>query len=225
MSKKYQLIRAIKGYDIKALIDIPRHGVKAGDLGGFVTGEHNLSQEGDCWIQEGSSIADNASITGNAIVCNDSVVCDNARISGDAVVKNSVVWGHASVTDNAVVTQCRLREASTVRGNSHIQCLFLKGNCDLHGNTRIILEGFTNLGIRLQGEFTEKDYLFQGPDTLTGNWSLAFKTADGVRVSTASFYGTLDEYLAAVEDTHKDDREHLPQYLRFHANFVKHFSQ
>ena len=35
---------------IKALIDILRWGVKAGDLGGYIQSENNLSQNGDCWV-------------------------------------------------------------------------------------------------------------------------------------------------------------------------------
>ena len=35
---------------IKALIDILRWGVKAGDLGGYIQSESNLSQIGDCWV-------------------------------------------------------------------------------------------------------------------------------------------------------------------------------
>ena len=55
--KKYELtdIRDCKLWDvslrrIRALRDIPRYHVKAGDLGGWVGPEKNLSQEGDCWV-------------------------------------------------------------------------------------------------------------------------------------------------------------------------------
>ncbi|EIC4510207.1 hypothetical protein LAC50_002848 [Escherichia coli] len=40
-------------YRIRALRDIPRHNVKAGDLGGYVEGEHNLDQNDDSWIRDG----------------------------------------------------------------------------------------------------------------------------------------------------------------------------
>ena len=40
-------------YRIRALRDIPQQNVKAGDLGGYVEGEHNLSQDGDAWIRDG----------------------------------------------------------------------------------------------------------------------------------------------------------------------------
>lgn len=45
----YAMVRV---YQIRALRDIPRHGVNAGDLGGWVESEDNLSQEDDSWIGE-----------------------------------------------------------------------------------------------------------------------------------------------------------------------------
>ncbi|ELG6179175.1 hypothetical protein RN722_004335, partial [Escherichia coli] len=37
-------------YRIRALRDIPLYDVKAGDCGGWVAGEHNLSQDDDAWV-------------------------------------------------------------------------------------------------------------------------------------------------------------------------------
>lgn len=54
-------------YRIKALKDF--FGAKAGDLGGYIEGESNLSHEGTCWVY------DNACVYGNARVC------DNAKIN------------------------------------------------------------------------------------------------------------------------------------------------
>lgn len=50
--KKYELTGETKEIDgkilhrIRALIDIPEHDVKAGDLGGWIEAERNLSQNG-----------------------------------------------------------------------------------------------------------------------------------------------------------------------------------
>ena len=43
---KYELIKTPEMYQIRALKTFAN--VKAGDLGGYVESEHNLSQEGDC---------------------------------------------------------------------------------------------------------------------------------------------------------------------------------
>ena len=45
--KKYEMIPDESGlYRIRALIDIPAYGVEAGDLGGFIEKEDNLSHDG-----------------------------------------------------------------------------------------------------------------------------------------------------------------------------------
>lgn len=77
-------------YRIKALREIPLCGISVGDLGGFVSGEHNLSQYGDCWI------------FGEAIVSERAVVSEMARVSGKAVVAGGArIFGYAQVFGEA----------------------------------------------------------------------------------------------------------------------------
>ena len=70
--KKYELTNETKiimdttVYRIKALIDF--NSVKAGDLGGFIEKEDNLSHYGDAWVY------DNAKVFGNANICGDAEV-------------------------------------------------------------------------------------------------------------------------------------------------------
>ena len=47
---------------VKALKDIGTS-VKKGDLGGFIEGESNLSQKGDCWVYSNARVYGNAEIT------------------------------------------------------------------------------------------------------------------------------------------------------------------
>lgn len=231
MTEKYEIVRlqtklGVQYRQIKALIDIPRYNVKVGDMGGLVSGGYNLSHEGDCWIEKGSSVFDQARVEGNAIVRNNSAVYDQSCISGNAVIENSCVWRNSVVTDNAIVRKCFVDDSSVVRDNSHIENMTLEEACVLTGSTRLIIAGQDGLRVRnLQGQ-TEKDLFIQGPALSSGNYSAAYKQSNGeVVVTTGCFHGTLDEYLAAIEETHKDDLEYLHQYREFHANFVKHFSQ
>ncbi len=46
-------------FRIRALRDIPSAGVKAGDLGGYIYSEKNLSQEGDWWIDSDQVLSGN----------------------------------------------------------------------------------------------------------------------------------------------------------------------
>lgn len=86
MSRKYELLgRERNGMRlIRALRDIPRIGVTAGDIGGYVEDEKNLSQEGDCWVYGDALVHGNAQVHGNAWVCGDARVYGYARVYGDA---------------------------------------------------------------------------------------------------------------------------------------------
>jgi len=81
--KKYELTNETISFEnrklfrIRALKDFGN--VKAGDLGGYVESENNLSQEDNCWIYE------NARVYGNAEVSNDDIVSGNARVYDDAM--------------------------------------------------------------------------------------------------------------------------------------------
>lgn len=48
--------------------DIERYDVKAGDLGGWVESENNLSQVGDAWVGGDAEVGGNAEVSGNAEV-------------------------------------------------------------------------------------------------------------------------------------------------------------
>lgn len=103
MNKKYELLRknniehAGKTlYRIKALRDFGN--VKAGDLGGYIQNEDNLSHEGNCWIY------DNAKVYDRAYVYNNAAVYGNASVYGRArVYNNARVYGYAKIYDSAIV--------------------------------------------------------------------------------------------------------------------------
>lgn len=61
-------------YRIKALIDFDD--VNAGDLGGFIESENNLSHIGNCWVYDNAKIYDNAKVYG------DVKIYGSAEISG-----------------------------------------------------------------------------------------------------------------------------------------------
>ena len=118
--KKYELTKETKEtngrtlYRIKALINFGN--VKAGDLGGWVEKEENLSQKEQCWVSDDACVCgkakiygnvhvcDNAHVFGNAQVGNSACVCDDACICDDAYVcDNARVFGYARVLDHALV--------------------------------------------------------------------------------------------------------------------------
>lgn len=93
MSLKYKQLRSqtiqnpllpgakVKVTRIKALIDIPYHGVKAGDIGGFIGQDVKLSHSDTCWI------AGDAIVLGSVYVSDHAIVKDNVVIHGGSIVK------------------------------------------------------------------------------------------------------------------------------------------
>ena len=83
-------------YRIKALKSFSN--IKAGELGGFIESEDNLSEDGDCWIYNDAMVYENAKVEGNA------KLFDYAVARGNAVVDfDSLVYGSSIVEDDAIV--------------------------------------------------------------------------------------------------------------------------
>lgn len=107
---KYELVETGRTYSsgstpvyrIRALKDFSD--VKKGDLGGLVSGYHNLTQEGDAWIYDGaiafgkSLVADNAKVSGRVRIFDRALVSDNATIEGTH--GGGIVFVSAKVTIN-----------------------------------------------------------------------------------------------------------------------------
>lgn len=68
--------KGVKLHRIKALVDIPLHKVKAGDLGGYVQHKFNLSHNDESWV------GGDAVIMGLATVKDNALVTDNASVYG-----------------------------------------------------------------------------------------------------------------------------------------------
>ena len=93
MSKKYELVVddtitfwGWKLFRIKALISFGS--VDAGDLGGYIHTEDNLSQEGNAWVSDDAKVYGNAWVYGNARVSGDARVSGNVEVSGDVIVQS-----------------------------------------------------------------------------------------------------------------------------------------
>ncbi|MFR3127715.1 MAG: hypothetical protein ACLTVG_10340 [Coprococcus sp.] len=107
--KKFELtsefitnIFGTKLFRIKALIEFGN--VKAGELGGFVEKEENLSQDGNAWVCGNAWVYDNARVYGDACVCGDARVYGDACVCGNAwVYDNARVYGDACVCGDARV--------------------------------------------------------------------------------------------------------------------------
>ncbi|BFH36104.1 hypothetical protein J6TS7_65390 [Paenibacillus dendritiformis] len=79
--------------------------VKAGDLGGWVESENNLSHEGKCWVYDESAIFGRGLVCNNAKVKNESMIYDSACVDSGALIDNSEVFGSAQVSGFAQVAR------------------------------------------------------------------------------------------------------------------------
>ena len=97
---------------IKATKDLPKHGVKKGDLGGWIEKEDNL--------QDSAWVGGKAKVYGNAKVYNNASIQQGATISEQARVKNeAVVTGCADVKGEAMIYDCAVIDGNaTVEGKA-----------------------------------------------------------------------------------------------------------
>jgi hypothetical protein len=115
MKKKYKLVPIFGSglYKIKALRSFGD--VKRGDIGGVVSGEHNLSHGGSCWIYDEARVIDAAQVDGNARVEGLALVFGHALVGDSAAVSGTArVGGNANVMESAIVCA-----AAVVRGDSN----------------------------------------------------------------------------------------------------------
>ena len=149
-TKKYELsnetikIDGITLYRIKALKDFSD--VKAGDLGGWVEKEDNLSQMGDAWVYENAEVYGNAKVHGDAEIYRNAKVFGNAKIYGNAEVfgnaeiyGNAVISGNAKVFDNAqVYGDAIVYDNARVFGNAKVcQGALVCGNAHVLGDAMV----------------------------------------------------------------------------------------
>ena len=119
---------------IRALRDIGPT-VKAGDLGGFVEGEWNLSYEdADSWIANNAIAANAACVEGGSLLRDEAVVCGEARVRGMSIVSD-----YAWVEDYAVIDGARVELYARVSGHALVSartsgCFpFISGESVVHG--------------------------------------------------------------------------------------------
>lgn len=154
--KKYELTQNVRKigdttlHQIKALKNFGY--IKAGELGGYIEKENNLSQEGKAWVHkdamvydaarvyEDASVSDDAMVAGCAEVYGNAKVYDNALVFGNArvydgarVFGDAVVFGDARVFDSAqVFTDARVHGDARVYGASEV-C----SEAEVYGDARV----------------------------------------------------------------------------------------
>lgn len=157
--------------------------VNKGDLGGYIEKEENLSQYDDCWAYN------NAEIFGNARVTNNARIYDYAKI-----------YGYATISENA-----RIYDYAIVHGvarvNGDAKVYF---NSDIYSDTIIANNAYI---------CDTNDYITIGPIGSRNDYTTFYSTEDkNIMVKCGCFNDTIEEFVKAVYETHKDNKKYKNQY-------------
>ena len=139
-------------YRIKALRDFGI--VKAGDLGGWVESEKNLSHDGTAWVSGNALVTGNARVFGDARVCGNAGVYGNAQIYGSAMVYgNAIAYGNAGVCGDAMVYgNARVCGNAMVYGNAIVYSdARVYGNAQIYGNAIVYSDAWVFGTARVSG--------------------------------------------------------------------------
>ena len=161
-----------KLFRVKALVEFGS--VKAGELGGYIEKEENLSHNGNACVSGDAKVFGNAWVSGDAEVFGDAWVYGDACVSGDAkVFGDAWVYGDAKVFGNAeVFGNAWVSGDAKVFGNACVS-----GNADY-----ATIKGFGT-------EFRATTF---------------FRCKDGtVKVRCGCFYGDLEQFRNQVKTTRK----------------------
>ena len=209
-----------KLYRIEALKDFGV--VKAGELGGYIESENNLSFDGEAWVCENAEVFDDARI------CNDALINGNARVYGNAIVSNkAAVGGNALIYGNALICdEACVYDKAYVYGNVLVcNNAIIRGNAVVSGNARIegnalICENARVYGnVMIRGNATiysnavlgdnviiekDTDWFIVGPIGSRNVFTtFALNKDKSIYVFCGYFHGNIDEFEKAVEETHK----------------------
>lgn len=160
---------------IRALRDIGKK-VKAGELGGFVESESNLSTEDDTsWlfddsISTGSAFVDqDACLYGRAVACDCAYVSQRAEMSADAriedyaYIRGAVMCGHARASANSMILDSQdtgqapvLSESCVVYGTV-IGDIHVMGKAVIWGEEKIVNDSLDTYVINDQDRSVIRD--------------------------------------------------------------------
>lgn len=159
---------------IRAVCDFGN--VKAGEIGGWIEKEKNLSHDYWCWA------ADDAKIYGEAKVLYDAVVYEHACVYGSAEISGyAKIYGNAQVRGSVNIGgNTEIRSSAEVRGSAHVS-----------GNAKI--------------ENTS-DIFVVGPIGSRDDFTTFYRTkTDAIGVTCGCFRGLLEDFAMSVEKKHGDD--------------------
>ena len=192
-------------YQIEALKDFGD--VKAGDLGGYIESEENLSQYDNAWVYGDAQVLGNAQVFDNARVYGNACVFDNARVYG-----NACVFGNAQVFDNArVYGNACVFDNARVYGNA---CVF--DNAEVYGNALVYDNAQVFGNARVFGDAqikSARDYIVFKNWWSSGRYFTWTRSNNMWKVGC--FYGTGEELIKKAYNDSKESGREYERVVRY----------
>ena len=202
------LLRTVILHRIRAVTDFGM--VKAGELGGWIEKEENLSQEGKAWI------SDEAEVYGNAKISDNAHVADNAKVYDEAKVQSyALVYGNAEISDNAKVGgYTKVHGNVKIYGNAKIWGnAVVCDNTNVYENARIYENVKVQENARICGEaevYSENHILIIGPVGRKHFFITFFRDKDNeITVECANQSQKIDKFMEKVTLLHGNNKEGL----------------
>ena len=134
---------------------------KKGETGGWIESGMNLSQSGECWVEEGAVVCQKSVVSGSATIEGKAEIGGSSRVHGEAVVKGkAVVKGRSSVYGNAEVDG-----NSVIDGMSAVTCI-VRGDTEIDGEARVLGS------VDSEGKSVIEDSKIGGKARLTGHFTV-----------------------------------------------------
>lgn len=190
---------------IKALKDF--RSVKAGELGGWIESEENLSQADNAWVYNNAKVFDKARVYGDAAVSDDATVCGDAKVYGKATVYGeAIICGVAEVYGKVeIFDRVRVYGTAMVYGDAWVfddACIC--GEAIVFGG--VVVSG----GAKIMGNAkvsSNTDYIVFKNFWSSGRYFTW--TRSNNKWSVGCFYGTGEELIKkAYADSEKSGREY-----------------
>lgn len=219
MNKKYELTdetmeyMAIVLHRIRLLRPIGLH--KAGELGGYIESEDNLSQEGDCMVYDRAMVYDNARVYDNAKVYEYAEVQGDARVYGHAnvhgtsrIISNARVYGYADIHGGTV--KGMVHGYASLRGTPYIGSMVevyryacIRGDAIIMGKVKI--------------QYTEEYYIVKDyPSGIDYTW-----TKPNNMWNSIGFHGTPEEFIKKGYESSEEDGKMFELMVRFVKDMQK----
>lgn len=203
---KIKALKAFKSQDVDVVV---------GSTGGYVQGYHNLSQDGNCWVDYQSIVRENARVEGDAIVSGHVHISEQAVVSGRALVLGNRIslTGNCLITENAeVINIATISGRAVIRGKSQIAngptilgSSIISGNSLIDGpivvsgDSTIIGDTMIDMGFRETGDSFKLPPGANLVDAIVNNEKGVFTTKVGSKTLTL-FCNSQNEYVFTIGD-------------------------